>query len=89
MEYELAKAIPLNAREATRGAPSPRNVFVIIVKHARESARRLVVSVKEREDGEVAIVALPPMVAGVGKKSISAGLFVTVGGSPASCAVMS
>ena len=40
--------MPLNAREAMRGSPSPWNVFAIMPKQARVRDRRLAVSVKER-----------------------------------------
>ena len=40
--------MPLNAREAMRGSPSPWKVFAMMAKHAREKDRRLKVSVEER-----------------------------------------
>jgi len=51
MAYDAAYAIPLNAREAMRGSPSPRKVFAMMANDARARARRLSVSVKDRADG--------------------------------------
>jgi hypothetical protein len=56
MEYVAANAMPLKARDAMRGSPSPWKVFAMIPQHARNSDRRLNVSVKESSEG-VDIVA--------------------------------
>lgn len=51
MAYDAAYAIPLNAREAMRGSPSPRKVFAMMPNDARARDMRLSVSVKDRADG--------------------------------------
>ena len=43
-QYEDEKAIPLNAREAIKGSPSPWQVVTIRLKHVIESVMRLKVS---------------------------------------------
>ena len=43
--YVDAKAIPLNAREAITGSPSPWKVFVMTARHAADIAQRPNVSV--------------------------------------------
>lgn len=50
IEYEAANAIPLNAKDAMRGSPSPRNVFEIMPMQASVRERRLTDSVKESAD---------------------------------------
>lgn len=47
--YVEAKAMPLKAREAIRGSPSPWKVLAMIAKHAAESVRSDHVSVRVRE----------------------------------------
>ena len=42
--------MPLNASDAMRGSPSPWKVLAMIPKQARESERRLIVSVEERAE---------------------------------------
>ncbi len=48
MEYEPANAMPLKAREAMRGSPSPWKVFARMPQQARKRAVRERVSVEER-----------------------------------------
>jgi hypothetical protein len=55
MEYDAANAMPLNAREAMRGSPSPRKVFAIMPNDASARDSRLRVSAKERAE-EVAVL---------------------------------
>ena len=43
-----AKARPLKANEASRGSPSPLNVFIMMPTQAAESVRRLHASAPER-----------------------------------------
>lgn len=47
MAYDAEKAMPLSAREAIRGSPSPWKVFVITPRHARQSVESVRFSVKE------------------------------------------
>jgi hypothetical protein len=49
--------MPLNAREAMRGSPSPWKVLAMMPKQARERERRPSDSADERE--ETAMIALP------------------------------
>lgn len=54
--YDDEKAIPLNARDAMSGSPSPWNVLAIMPRQAIVRDRRLSVSVRERNG--VVIVGL-------------------------------
>jgi len=57
IEYVAEKAMPLKARDAMRGSPSPWNVFAIIPRDARNKDSKVIVSVKESEEAvEVVIV---------------------------------
>jgi hypothetical protein len=56
MAYVAANAIPLSAREAMRGSPSPRKVLAMMPNDARKRDRRLRVSVKERAEGVDAFI---------------------------------
>ena len=47
--YAAANAMPLNAKDATRGSPSPWNVFAITPAHAIKSVTRLDASVQDRD----------------------------------------
>ena len=58
MEYEAEKAMPLNAREAMRGSPSPRKVLDIIPTQARVRERRLRDSVVLRVDAVVLVAII-------------------------------
>lgn len=50
IEYEEVKARPEKARQAIKGSPSPRKVFAIILKAARDIESRVELSAKESED---------------------------------------
>jgi hypothetical protein len=56
MAYDAVKAIPLNAREAMRGSPSPRKVFAMMPNDANARDKRLRLSVKERAAGVDALI---------------------------------
>ncbi len=58
MPYVAEKAIPLNAREAMSGSPSPRKVFEIMPSAAIVKERRLYVSVADSEDAWAEDVAI-------------------------------
>lgn len=58
IEYEAANAIPLNAKEAMSGSPSPRKVFEMMPMQARDNERRLRVSVKESADVEEVVIGV-------------------------------
>ena len=48
MQYVDAKAMPLKAKDAIRGSPSPWNVLAIIPKHATEIVKRVKASAQLR-----------------------------------------
>ena len=51
--------MPLKARDAMRGSPSPWKVLAIMPKHARDRDRRLEVSVKDRSgEGDIVVGSL-------------------------------
>lgn len=56
IEYEAANAMPLNARDAIRGSPSPRKVLEIMPTQASVRERRLRDSVKESADAGVEVL---------------------------------
>jgi hypothetical protein len=58
IEYVAEKAIPLKARDAMRGSPSPRKVFAIIPRDARNTDSKVIVSVKESEETVEAVIGV-------------------------------
>jgi hypothetical protein len=58
IEYVAEKAIPLNARDAMRGSPSPRKVFAMIPRDARNKDSKVIVSVKDSEEAVEVVIGV-------------------------------
>jgi len=58
IEYVAEKAIPLKARDAMRGSPSPRKVLAIIPSDARNKDSKVIVSVKESEEAVEVVIGV-------------------------------